>query len=266
MTRFRFSIASLLGLVVFVAIAVASLRAASDDWDSALFTTTLALLLISVLLAVHRAEGKRAFWFGFCLFGGAYLLASLVPLIEPSLLTTKGLAYLDSKVPSRSQSIYEKLVVGLSNSIKQTKSVQGFALGPDALTVESNTDLGIIRLWDSATWKLLSGSGRSSENFMRIGHTHRNGAGFPRWPPFPILLRAERARPTARGRWTEVAKGLLEKNWSIRFRRLRTHPKVVRSQALLGLTQVRFGCFWRPQNCCDRSGLSPDNDCYVRII
>src|ERR1700730_17908009 len=88
--RFRFSIASLLGLVVFVAIAVAALRAASDSWDSALFTTTLAMLLVSVLLTVHSVERKRAFWVGFCLFGWAYLVASLVPQVEPRLVTTKG--------------------------------------------------------------------------------------------------------------------------------------------------------------------------------
>jgi hypothetical protein len=169
--HFRFSIASLLGLVVFVAIAFAALRAASYGWDSALFSTVVAMLLISVLLAVHRAERKRAFWFGFCLFGGAYLVASLVPQVEQWLLTTKGLTFFDSKVPRRSQYIYEMLVVGLSNSIKQTKTGQGLALGTDARTVANNTDLGIIRLWDSATGKLLSGSGGTSENFLRIGHS-----------------------------------------------------------------------------------------------
>jgi len=169
--HFRFSIASLLGLIVFVAIAVAALRAASDGWDCALFTTTLAMLLVAVLLAVHRADKRRAFWLGFALFGGAYLLASLVPQIEPRLLTKKGLAYLDSKVPGRSQYMVEQLVVALDNSINQTKTMQGLALELDAPTVASSTDQGIIRLWDSASGKLLSGSGGTSENFVRIGHS-----------------------------------------------------------------------------------------------
>jgi hypothetical protein len=171
MTRFRFSIASLLGLVVFVAIAVAGLRAASDGWDSALFTTTLAMLLVSVLLAVHSAGRQRAFWFGFCLFGWAYLVASLVPQVEPRLVTTKGLAWLDATGLGRSQHMVEQLVVALDNSINQTKTMQGLALGPNSRTVADSTDLGNIRLWDSATEKLLSGSGGTSGNFMRIGHT-----------------------------------------------------------------------------------------------
>src|SRR5579864_6904862 len=94
MPGFRFSIASLLGAVFFVAIAIAGLRAASDLWDSILFTTTLALLLISTLLAVHRQDRRRAFWVGFALFGSAYLVASLVTPVESRLLTTKALASL----------------------------------------------------------------------------------------------------------------------------------------------------------------------------
>ena len=37
MRRPRFTIASLLGVVVYVAIAIAALKAATDFWDSALF-------------------------------------------------------------------------------------------------------------------------------------------------------------------------------------------------------------------------------------
>ena len=52
----RFSIANLLGLVLFLAVGLAALREATDLWDSAVFTGTLALLLVSILLAVHRTE------------------------------------------------------------------------------------------------------------------------------------------------------------------------------------------------------------------
>ena len=55
--------------------------------------------MISVLLAIHRTEKRRAFWLGFALFGAAYLGLSLVPSIESRLITTKALAYIDSKVP-----------------------------------------------------------------------------------------------------------------------------------------------------------------------
>jgi hypothetical protein len=67
---------------------------------------TLVILLTSILLAVHRIEKRRAFWLGFALFGGGYLTLSLIPSIESRLITTKGPAYLDSKVPGRPQSFF----------------------------------------------------------------------------------------------------------------------------------------------------------------
>ena len=102
MRWFRFSIASLLGVVLLVAIAVAALRSASDPWDSGLFGLTLVTLLVSVLLTVHRVERQRAYWLGFALFGWAYLVASLIPPIESRLPTTRGIAFLASRWPALS--------------------------------------------------------------------------------------------------------------------------------------------------------------------
>jgi len=167
MSRFRFSIASLLGLVFCVAIAIAALGAASDVWDGILLTATVGVLLVAVLLAVHRTCGGRAFWLGFALFGCAYLVASLVPSIESRLITTKGLAYLDSKIPARKGHL-------IRLSLRHILADQNFALGELDLTTDDHlptrTNGAAIRLWDAATGKLLSGSGGTPENFVRIGH------------------------------------------------------------------------------------------------
>jgi len=90
MKHIRFSIASLLLVVLFVAVGFAALRESNETWNSGDFTLTLAALLISILLAIHRTESRRAFWIGFALFGWIYLGLSLVPSIEYRLLTTKG--------------------------------------------------------------------------------------------------------------------------------------------------------------------------------
>jgi hypothetical protein len=102
MNRIRFTIASLLVVVLLVAVGFAALREASDLWDRGVFTLALAVLLVSILFAVHRTGSERAFWLGFALFGWGYLGLSLVPSIEPRLLMAKALAHLDSKVPGRS--------------------------------------------------------------------------------------------------------------------------------------------------------------------
>src|ERR1700722_4329767 len=98
MRKFRFNIANLLAVILVLGVGFAALRESSDLWESGIFTLTLGVLLISILLAVHRSEKRRAFWLGFALFGSAYLGMSLVPSIESRLITTKGLHYLDSKV------------------------------------------------------------------------------------------------------------------------------------------------------------------------
>lgn len=85
----------MLGAILFVAVGFAALREANDQWDSTLFSLTIALLLIAVLLAVHRTEAGRAFWMGFALFGWGYLILSLVPSTESRLITTQALTYLE---------------------------------------------------------------------------------------------------------------------------------------------------------------------------
>src|SRR5262245_27352384 len=99
MRRFRFHIGTLVILVLVLGVGFAALRESNDIWDSGVFTLTLGILLISILLAVHRTGKRRAFWVGFALFGWAYLGLSLVPPIESRLITSRILAYLASKVP-----------------------------------------------------------------------------------------------------------------------------------------------------------------------
>jgi hypothetical protein len=95
MRRLRFNIASLLCVILILGVGFAALRESSDLWESGVFTRTLAALLISILLAVHRTDSRRAFWLGFALFGWTYLGLSLVPSTESRLMTTKALATLD---------------------------------------------------------------------------------------------------------------------------------------------------------------------------
>jgi hypothetical protein len=71
MRRFRFNIANLIAIVFILGIGFAAVRESSDLWESGVFTLTLGVLLISILLAIHRIEKRRAFWMGSALFGSA---------------------------------------------------------------------------------------------------------------------------------------------------------------------------------------------------
>ena len=99
MRRFRFRIGTLLVLIIVLGIGFAALRESNDAWDSGIFSLALTALLLSILLAIHRTESRRAFWIEFALFGWGYLGLSLVPPIASRLITAKLLAYIDSKVP-----------------------------------------------------------------------------------------------------------------------------------------------------------------------
>jgi hypothetical protein len=163
MSRIRFNIASLLVVVVAFAVGIAALREANETWESGLFTLALTVLLVSILLAIHRAESRRAFWIGFALFGTTYLALSLVPSIESRLATTKVLAYLDSKVPGRTQSFFKIQVTGGNQVHAVAFSPQGNQL--------ATSSLGTVKLWDATTGRLLGGWAGTTENFVRIGHS-----------------------------------------------------------------------------------------------
>lgn len=165
MRRFRFTIANLLGVVLFAALAVAALREATELWDSAVFTLTLGVLLTSVVLAVHRTGERRAYWVGFALFGAAYTAGSLITPIESRLLTTRGLAYLDALIPGRGP-VYG-VTFGFSSN---AAAAQPFSFIVDGGTL-TEPPQGGVRLWNVTAGNLLAGSAGSSENFVRIGHS-----------------------------------------------------------------------------------------------
>jgi hypothetical protein len=169
MRRFRFTIASLLGVVVFLAVAIASLREATDLWDCGVFTATAGLLLVSVLWAVHRTGLRRAFWLGFALFGWVYLVASLVPPVESRLLTTTGLHYVDSKVPGRN-AILTFTVSAPGGTVTTNNAVGSFAFSTGGSTLAANQP-GAVRIWSARTGKLLASPNGTTENFVRIGHS-----------------------------------------------------------------------------------------------
>ncbi len=163
MKHIRFTIASLLVVVFLVGVGFAGLREANESWDSGLFSLTIAVLLLSIVLAIHRAEKRRAFWLGFALFGSAYLGLSLVPPIESRLITTKALAYLDSGVLDA----FSKTVQAggtFSGSPKEHTIKAPF----QGIILKSRKQDGSLTSYYSA---LLGGGSGKTTNFVRIGHS-----------------------------------------------------------------------------------------------
>jgi hypothetical protein len=169
MRKLRFNIASLLVLILVLGVSFAALRESSDLWESGLFTGTVGILLISVLLAVHRTEARRAFWIGFALFGWIYVGLALAPSVESRLITTKLLAYLDSKVPGRQAGIVTLQISGTGPGAANGQ-IQNLAFTIDGSQLATSS-WGKVKLWNVTTGKLLGGWGGTTENFVRIGHS-----------------------------------------------------------------------------------------------
>ena len=137
MRRFRFHLGTLLMLVLVLGIGFAALRESNETWDSGIFSITLAVLSVSILLAIHRTGSRKAFWIGFALFGWTDVGLSLVPSIDSRLITTKAFAYLDSKMPGRSVGGFTVRVAGIGSgtSINQTRNLAIKAVGNEITAI-----------------------------------------------------------------------------------------------------------------------------------
>jgi WD40 repeat protein len=169
MRRFRFRIGSLLILIVFLGVGFAALREATDLWDSIVLTLAIGVLLVSLLLAIHRKVERRAFWVAFALFGWVYLGLIAIPSIESRLLTTRALAYLDSRIPR--SIVITSGTTGTGNIDPIALTVRSVAFSTDGSVMASSDNSGNVRVWSSATVRRLWSANGTTENFVRIGHS-----------------------------------------------------------------------------------------------
>lgn len=129
MSRFRFSLAGLLGFVTVAAIGFVVLRNASEVWGQVMFTSAVAVLLFGVLAAMYRRRQARAFWVGFLVFGWAYMVMVYGPWFEGHvgrrLVTTGVLGSVHATLQKPTQVLFyrgddEQYLSQLESSLAQT--------------------------------------------------------------------------------------------------------------------------------------------------
>jgi hypothetical protein len=79
MTRFRFSLAQLMAIVLYFGFAFAALRNADRIWASATFTLSIMTISTALVGAFVRRGPARPAWIGFAVFGWTYLSIGMVP-------------------------------------------------------------------------------------------------------------------------------------------------------------------------------------------
>ena len=150
MMRLRYSLASLMGLVLFCAVAMAALRQADQVWASLLFSGAIVVLGTAVLAAVFARGARRGFWVGFCAFGWAYLALAFAPGFESDIRPRLMTAYLLDQLYGR---LHTQEPTALSVTLTRTQSgnaVTSVAFSPDgrALAVKGRSG---VRVWNATT-------------------------------------------------------------------------------------------------------------------
>jgi hypothetical protein len=74
MSGFRFSIAQLMAVVLYLGFAFAALRSANPFWASATFSLAIVLFSVASVAAFARTDRGRASWAGFAIAGWARLV------------------------------------------------------------------------------------------------------------------------------------------------------------------------------------------------
>ena len=164
-------------LFLLLGVGFAALRESNETWDSSIFSMTLGVLLISILLAVHHLGSRKAFWLGFAVFGSAYVGLSLVPSIEPRLITTKALAFLDSKMPRSipvGLAFYGSMHLYVGNDLQPNVLYFNRGKGTyEDVTAVAGSNPASKQAWfpNILAGPSLTGSSGTTENFVRIGHS-----------------------------------------------------------------------------------------------
>jgi hypothetical protein len=189
MTRvFQFSVRGLLAAVTLAGVGIAALVNASGWLEALAWGVVLLALSCAVLLVVYRRDEQRAFWLGFLVFGGIYLLLLLYsftadwknnpltanPLHYNSLATTKVMALLyESAVPvSRRQEHVAVADTGDYTGIARDSQGQPIEAGfsDEVYSLVFTSDGGTVAL--AAGNKTVPNSGYIPlGKFISIGHT-----------------------------------------------------------------------------------------------
>jgi hypothetical protein len=153
----RFTIRSLMGSIIALALAFAALRNADDCWSGGVLLVTLVLMGTAVLAVVYERGGAQAGWLGFLVFSGAYLGLSLGQLpsaeVSANLPTTRFMSYAHARVDTVGR-LRNKLVFQIV----------------DRATGTTTFDEAAIQADPSQMWKAVMPGAINHRAFSTVGH------------------------------------------------------------------------------------------------
>jgi hypothetical protein len=176
----RFTILSLMGLVLGVAVAVAALGNADDYWAGGLMLATALLVGVVTLGAVYHTGRRRAGRLGFAVFTGGYFALAFLGLSDQNLAklpTTWLLVYVHQRVaaPQTFTVTLTSFAPGSTVLPDATRSMNNVTPGPSANTIKTTTTspftvASTLTGNTSTRWQTLLPGAANYEAFSAVGH------------------------------------------------------------------------------------------------
>jgi hypothetical protein len=175
----RFTILSLMGIVVVLAVRIAALRQADDDWAGGMLLGTPFILCIALVGGLCGKEAPRSRRLGFAAFGWAYFALVFVGLSEGNLArlpTSRLLQHVHQQVVGtlRRNIAFTSMVVSSVNVSTTLDGTSGPATGGgsgQATRVHPVTVVqSVLRNTPPNRWKVILPGAANSEDFQSVGH------------------------------------------------------------------------------------------------
>lgn len=207
----RFTILSLMGLVLALAIAIAALRNADDYWASGMILATPFLLGVALIAALCGEDRSRARRLGFAILGGGYFALAFLGLSESNrarLPTTQLLTYVHQQVAPPQVFTFTVTTPpppGINFGTAGPVSSSPAPLSVVATNLTSATPGLTNPTMVSGRWKAVLPGAANYEAFSIVGHclfvllAGLLGASIAQW----FRRRAERANPSAQTTTTD---------------------------------------------------------------
>jgi hypothetical protein len=176
----RFTILSLMGVVVVLAVGIAALRQADDDWAGGMLLATPFILCIALVGGLCGTDAFRSRRLGFAAFGWAYFALVFLGLSEGNLArlpTSRLLQYIHQQVVGtiRMNVTYiTTTIVGSGNVPATLNLTSGPATGGGSGQATLVRPVTLAQNVSSSTprnrWKVILPGAANSEAFQSVGH------------------------------------------------------------------------------------------------
>ena len=179
----RFSVRSLMALVLMSAVGLAALRNANELWAGTMLLVAYGAVATAVMGALILRRGERYGWAGFAVFSGGYLAIAIGPLLNDVYQSRLGTSNLLTYVYSQVVADSSMRTLGMLQrqrlaTMRRIESVSAVTQGPELVALTNRVgklDAEIAQVQASEgpvnRWRLLLPGAVHHDHFFCVGHS-----------------------------------------------------------------------------------------------